>query len=138
MVKKYLLIIFIIFFSNTYIYAETKENINYIDVYNKLMDKNYIIDDESLEELVSIYKSLNNNQLEQLCKKYTNDISKRAEKYATYNLESLNNKLMKAYKISEINSIYTISTLKKYFIPDIKKEYFIAIYKEGEPVKKSL
>ena len=131
MFKKYLLIIFIILFSNTYIYAETKENINYIDVYNKLMDKNYIIDDESLEELVSIYKSLNNNQLEQLCKKYTNDISKRAEKYATYNLESLNNKLMKAYKISEINSIYTISTLKKYFIPDIKKEYFIAIYKEG-------
>ena len=68
MFKKYLLIIFIILFSNTYIYAETKENINYIDVYNKLMDKNYIIDDESLEELVSIYKSLNNNQLEQLCK----------------------------------------------------------------------
>lgn len=100
MFKKYLLIIFIILFSNTYIYAETKENINYIDVYNKLMDKNYIIDDESLEELVSIYKSLNNNQLEQLCKKYTNDISKRAEKYATYNLESLNNKLMKAYKMS--------------------------------------
>ncbi len=39
MFKKYLLIIFIILFSNTYIYAETKENINYIDVYNKLMDK---------------------------------------------------------------------------------------------------
>ena len=78
MFKKYLLIILIILFSNTYIYAETKENINYIDVYNKLMDKNYIIDDENFNDMNNIYKSLNEIQMRALSLKYKNDIERYA------------------------------------------------------------
>ena len=119
MFKKYLLIILIIFFSNTYIYAETKENINYIDVYNKLMDKNYIIDDENFNDMNNIYKSLNEIQMRALSLKYKNDI----ERYAVNRIKSLYKLYMDSFRSHGVISIYTFNTIDKYFIPDIKMNY---------------
>ena len=103
MFKKYLLIVFIILFSNTYIYAETKENINYIDVYNKLMDKNYIIDDENFNDMNNIYKSLNEIQMRALSLKYKNDI----ERYAVNRIKSLYKLYMDSFRSHGVISIYT-------------------------------
>ena len=119
MFKKYLLIVFIILFSNTNIYAETKENINYIDVYNKLIDKNYIIDDENFNDMNNIYKSLNEKQMRALSLKYKNDV----DRYTANKLKEIHNYAMEEFYYSGIRSIYTTETIDKYFMPEIETDY---------------
>lgn len=95
MVKKYLLIVFIILFSNTYMQARAENDnqsiINYMDVYNNLMDKDYNLTDfGSFGNMNDIYKSLNEKQMRALSLKYKNDI----ERYATNRIKSLYIKLI--------------------------------------------
>lgn len=114
MVKKYLLIVFIIFFSNTYMQARAENDnqsiINYMDVYNNLMDKDYNLTDfGSFGNMNDIYKSLNEKQMRALSLKYKNDI----ERYAANRIKSLYKLYMDSFRSHGVNSIYTFNTMVK-------------------------
>lgn len=128
MVKKYLLIVFIIFFSNTYMQARAENDnqsiINHMDVYNNLMDKDYNLTDfGSFGNMNNIYKSLNEKQMRALSLKYKNDI----ERYAANRIKSLYKLYMDSFRSHGVNSIYTFNTIDKYFIPDIIKMNYITV-----------
>ena len=123
MFKKYLLIVFIIFFSNTYMQARAENDnqsiINYMDIYYKLMSKEYIIGVKSFHDMNNIYKSLNEKQMRALSLKYKNDI----ERYAANKLKEIHNYAMEEFYYSGIRSIYTTETIDKYFMPEIETDY---------------